>query len=234
MLELCQFGMEVGVRIVSRLSAVLVLALLLYPAAASATPFTLNAILQGDPRPENPDDLRILVSILGDTTSNVTNWTVDLDMAATHPDARLDEFGFNLLGLASQYSFSGFNLPYTSVTGTLNGSGSTTFMMTLNDPSGWRQDATNSNSLSFQVINNAGSFSLNHFLLAPTSCSNNALIGCNQLGAHLQAVGDASAESGVAVGNYGPPPASVPEPGTLLLMFVGAGVAAVARRRQSV
>lgn len=217
-----------------RLSVALIVATLLCPAAASATPFTLNALLLGDPRPENPDNLRVLVSILGDTTSNVTNWTVDLDMAATHPNARLDEFGFNLLGRASQYSFSGFNLPYTRVGGTLNGSGSTTFMLTLNDPAGNRYDATNANSLTFRVTNSAGNFSLNDFLLAPTSCSNNALIGCNQLGAHLQAVGDRSGQSGVAVGNYGGPPASVPEPGTLLLIGIGAAVAAVTRRRQTV
>jgi hypothetical protein len=152
-------------------------------------------------------------------------------MNAEHPNARLDEFGFNLLGLASQYTFGNFSLPYTPISGSLNGSGGTTFLLTLDDPSGNSRDATNLTSLSFTVTKTSN-FSLDDFLLAPVSCSNDTLLGCNQLGAHLVAL-DGGA-SGVATGDF-PPPASVPEPTTVSL--VGAGlVFAVAwqRRRRGV
>jgi hypothetical protein len=199
------------------------------PTLCQAAPFTLSTVLLGDPRPENPDDLRVLVSITGDTLSNVTNWTVDLDMATTHPAARLDEFGFNLVGLASNYSFSNFNLPYTPIGGSLNGSGNTSFLLTLNDPNGNANDATNITNLSFQLTNLSGNFSLNDFLSAPVSCSNDSLLGCNQLGAHVVAL--TRGASGVAVGDY--PTTSVPEPGTLLLMTAGLGLALVRSRRSA-
>jgi hypothetical protein len=199
---------------------VLVIAVLVCSASlASATPISLNVALTGDPRPNNPDGLEVLVSILGDTTSSVTYWTVDLTMNAEHPNARLDEFGFNLLGLRTNYTFGNFNLPYTPVSGNLNGSGGTTFLLTLDDPNGNRYDATNLTSLSFTVTKTSN-FTLNDFLLAPVSCSNDALLGCTQLGAHLQAL--AGGASGVATGNYAPPSASVPEPSAIA--FVGAGI----------
>ena len=195
------------------------------PSAAFAVPFNFTATLTGDPRPANPDDLEVIVSVLGDTTSTVTYWTVDLNMTAEHPDARLDQFGFNLLGARSNYTFGSFNLPYTPTTGSLNGSGGTTFLLTLDDPSGHRSDATNIRTLSFTVTKNS-TFSMDDFLLAPVSCSNDTLLGCNQLGAHLQAL--AGGASGVAVGDYPtpppppPPPAPVPEPASLVLVAAGA------------
>jgi hypothetical protein len=196
-----------------------------------AAPITLQTTLLGDPRLNNPDDLRVIVSVLGDTSSNVSYWTVDLDMAAAHPNARLDEFGFNLLGPSSFYQFSHFNLPYTPTGGTLNGSGGATFMLTLDDPSGNKYDATNVKSLIFQVTKTSN-FALDDFLLAPTSCSSDSLLGCNQLGVHLQALNGGEG-SGVALGNYPQPtPAPVPEPGSLLLLGIGAAGAAIARRRQ--
>jgi hypothetical protein len=198
---------------------------------ASATPINLTVTLTGDPRPANPDGLEVVVSIVGDTTTNVTYWTVDLTMNTEHPNARLDEFGFNLLGLSSQYTFGNFSLPYTPVAGTLNGSGGTTFLLTLNDPSGNSSDATNLTSLSFTVTKTSN-FTMNDFLLAPVSCSNDTLLGCNQLGAHLVAL--AGGASGVATGNYTPPSASVPEP--TAIAFLGAGLlfaAAWQRRRRA-
>lgn len=196
--------------------------------SVSAAPILLNTVLTGDPRPNNPDNLRVIVTVAGDTTSNVTSWTVDLDMAAYHPSARLDEFGFNLRGGYTNYAFSNFNLPYSSTGGTLNGSGGSTFLLTLDDPSGNRYDATNVTSLRFNVTKNTGTFSMDDFLLAPTSCSSDSLLGCNQLGVHLQALNGLSG-SGVATGNYPPPPpppTSVPEPASLLLMAAGLGLAA--------
>lgn len=197
-----------------------------------AVPITFQTTLLGDPRPNNPDDLRVIVSVLGDTTSRVSYWTVDLDMAIAHPNARLDEFGFNLRGPSSLYQFSHFNLPYTPTGGTLNGSGGANFLLTLDDPRGNRYDATNANSLTFRVTKTSN-FALDDFLLAPTSCSSNSLLGCNQLGVHLQALTGGEG-SGVALGNYPQPPASVPEPGSLLMMGLGAAGFALFRRRQGV
>ena len=200
-------------------------------ATAGAAPILISTTLTGDPRPNNPDNLRVNVSVTGDTTWNYTLWNIDLDMQAFHPNARLDEFGFNLRGLASDYSFVFTNLPYVQTTGTLNGSGSTTFLLTLDDPNGNQNDATNITSLQFRVERTTGTFSLDDFRLAPTSCSSDALLGCNQLGAHLQALNGGEG-SGVATGNYDVPPVnSVPEPGSLLLLACGLAVGVRFRRQ---
>ena len=213
-----------------RAGVLAILALFFGASFASATPISFSVTLTGDPRPDNPDGLEVVVTIVGDTTSDVTYWTVDLIMNTEHPNARLDEFGFNLLGLSSQYTFGNFSLPYTPISGTLNGSGGTTFLLTLDDPSGSSRDATNLTSLSFTVTKTSN-FTMDDFLLAPVSCSNDTLLGCNQLGAHLVSL--AGGASGVATGNFQPPSASVPEPSAVA--FVGAGllfVAAWQRRRR--
>jgi hypothetical protein len=213
-----------------RVCVLAIVALFCGGSIASATPINLTVVLTGDPRPANPDGLEVVVTVTGDTTSSVTYWTVDLTMNTEYPSARLDEFGFNLLGLASQYQFGDFSLPYTPVGGNLNGSGGTTFLLTLDDPSGNSRDATNLTSLSFTVTKTSN-FTLNDFLLAPVSCSNDTFLGCNQLGAHLVAL--AGGASGVATGNYTPPSASVPEPSAMA--FIGAGLlfaAAWQRRRR--
>ena len=62
---------------------------------AEAVPFTVTSVLTGDARPDNPDNLFVNVTITGDTTSNVTNWLVDLDSPA-HSSARLGSFAFNI------------------------------------------------------------------------------------------------------------------------------------------
>ena len=197
---------------------------------ASASPITISTWLTGDPRPDSPDNLRVLVRITGDTDSNVTQWNVDLDMHRDHPWATLDEFGFNLVGPSSLYSFSNFSLPYTPTSGSLNGSGNADFLLTLNDPSGSENDANNVFSLSF-TLTKTSNFTLSDFTNAPVSCSNSALLGCNQLGVHLQSLeGD---DGGVAVGNYPMTSATpVPEPASMVLLGSGAVAAALSRRRR--
>jgi hypothetical protein len=205
-----------------------VLGLLAGAVPAQAAPFTLDAVLTGDPRPDSPDGLSVLVNILVD--GNVATFTVDLDMAEEHPKARLDEFGFNLLAPSSQYSMGNFSLPYTPIWNNLNGSGGAQFLLTLNDPNGNKSDATNITSLSFTVTKTSA-FTLADFTDAPLSCSSNSLLGCNQLAVHLQALGADGEDSGVATGNY-PGVTPVPEPGTLTLLGFSAVAAALARRRR--
>ena len=77
---------------------------------AEAEPFTITSVLTGDFRANNPDNLLVNVTITGDTDSNVTNWLVDLDMAASHPSATLDVFAFNLAtSLGQSVTFSVFS-----------------------------------------------------------------------------------------------------------------------------
>ena len=101
------------------------LALLSIAAPASADPISFSTLLTGDPRLENPDGIKLLVSIIGDANdATLTKWTVDLVMDDTHPNARLDEFGFSLVAPASQYSVLGITPSYTAATqDTLQGYG---------------------------------------------------------------------------------------------------------------
>jgi hypothetical protein len=196
-------------------------------APASAGPINISTVLTGDPRPDRPDNLEVLVSITGDESSNKTYWNINIDTLPLLPWVSLDEFGFNLAGSSSQYTFSNFNLPYTPTTGILNGSGQTSFMLNLEDPSGMFLDANNIVSLSFTLTKSLSNFTLADFMTAPESCSTSALLGCNQLAASLN-VGLFAQQTGVVIGNYSP----VPEPASLLLLGSGAAAAALTRRRR--
>jgi len=215
------------------------MAVLGFAGAAQASPFTITSTLTGDPRPENPDNIIVNLTVSGDTTSNLTNWIVDLN-SPLHPNAELHEFNFNLVGLFADYTFGNFDPINWSVVAGTNGPGSGSadfiFQADRNPPGG---NVTNSVNLTFDVTRVAGNFSINDFLNAASSCSSDAALGCGQVGAHIGSLTPAyrQNDSGFAMGNYAsagnpppppPPPAAIPEPGSLFL--AGSGVVWLVRR----
>jgi hypothetical protein len=207
---------------------------LLTPALVSADPISLTTVLSGDPRLENPDGLSVQVTI-EQIASDTTRWTVDLIMDALYPNARLDDFGFNLfVDPGVKYSISDISPVYAPATqdklAGYGGGKTATFFFTLDDPTGSSNDATNLTSLTF-LVTKSTTFTESDFLNAPETCAGN-LLGCNQLAAHI--VGLTNGASGVAAGDYGDRPdvTPVPEPSSLILLGGGALAAAFGRRRR--
>lgn len=209
--------------------------------AASAVPITLTGQIVGDPRVGNFHDLFIDVTIIGDTTSNQVSWKVDIN-TPNHPNAKLDEFYFNLIGLGSDYTFSGFNptgweinTPASSQGG---GNMNLEFLFEALDPAGPPNaaDVTNSQNLTFTMTKGSGNFLATDFLNAFSSCSSDTQLTCGQMGAHLQAL--QQGQSGFLVGNYavsssggtpgsGGSPSSggqVPEPNSSSLVLLAMGL----------
>ncbi len=206
-----------------------------FAAPAHAEPLFLSATLSDDGRLDNPDSLSVLVTITGDTTSNVSSWVIDLAMNDAHPAAALHEVYFNLLGSSTDYTIPNVSPVTWSLTGTdvkAKGSGNAKFMFELEGPN---HTVTNGASLSFDIMKTTGLFTLEDFLLAGDGCSRDAALGCGQLGAHIGSLtnGSGQSDSGFALGDYSvrATVAQVPEPG--LLALVGLGVAGfIAGRRQ--
>jgi hypothetical protein len=224
-----------------KIAAVAVIAALGTAPRAEAIPFTVNSQLTGDFRSGNPDGLVVNVTITGDTTSNVTNWLVDLDMAASHPSARLGVFAFNVSTEWFQYvTFSNFSPSSWTMTSGNNvpGSGGADFRFETNDPAGSSNNVTNSQSLSFtatlnSIFGGAQTWSEANFLNAALSTGGGIPDPGAQMGAHIQSLSTAGctgcSDSGFASGNY-TPTSSVPEPTTLLLMGLGLAAAGFGRR----
>lgn len=204
---------------------------------AQATPYTLTAQLVGDVRADNPDNLFVDVTITGDTTSNQAFWTIDIN-SPLHPDIKLDEFYFNMVGDASAYSFSGFDPTGWTITSpaSVQGAGGTSFIFETGDPAGAPNalDVTNTQNLTFTMTYSLGNLTEAMFTGATTAISNDA--GSGQLGAHLQSLSVAGcsgcSDSGFAFGNYvSGGGGDVPEPLSLALVGIGALALVRARRR---
>lgn len=207
--------------------------------SAFAAPITVSAVITGDQRlAAQYQDLRIEVTITSDTTSNTASWTVDIASPA-HPNAKLDEFYFNMAGAAGSYTFSGFNPAGWAISSPAStaggGSFSPSFVFEALDPAGPPNaaDVTNTQNLSFTMTKSSGNFTANDFLLAALSTSTDRLVGSGQLGAHLQALQQGA--SGFLIGNYSegtlPPAGTVPEPLTLGLVGIALLGLAASRRR---
>lgn len=223
-----------------------------------AQAFVLTSQLTGDPRPGNPDNLIIDVTITSGENSvaaNQAKFVVDIN-SPFHSDIKLDDFFFNI----DSYTTSDISLVPNSSTPSVwnvfgngnnaNGSGGANFAFSIDrtggNPAG---DVNNSTNLEFIVELNSGNFQQSDFLNADSSTSNDNQLGSGQLGAHLQSLtvnnttcqqGNCS-DSGFALGNYEhdngspppEPPVSVPEPSSLFGLAFMVGAFKVMRRRKS-
>lgn len=213
--------------------------------AAQAAMVSVSSTLMGDPRTANPDNLIIDVTVAFDDTTNVANWTVDI-ASPLHPNAKLDEFYFSMVGLGTNYTFSNYAPTGWVVTSpaTVQGGGNfnpTFLFQAANGVNGGNAiQVTNSVDLTFTMTKTTGNFTLADFLNAPSRCSSDTTLGCGQLGAHLQSLSipqgstSITTDSGFLLGVYqeGRPPSEVPIPAAAWLLGSGLmAMGAIGRRR---
>lgn len=207
---------------------------------------SISAQLTGDPRPGNPDNLIVDVSVTFDPTNDTTaEWLIDIN-SPLHPDIKLDVFVFNLAldlssGWESVISFTNFNPSSWTVNspGDPNGGGfgNIDFNFEAVDPPGQpKVDVTNSQTLSFTATLLDGSFWSDSIFFNAAELTGAA--GTGQLGAHLQSLvaGSGESDSGFALGGYEdgdePAPGVVPEPLSLAVWASLAGLAGVGAWRK--
>jgi hypothetical protein len=215
---------------------------LLGAGSSYASSIQVFASLFGDPRPGNPDGLRIDVTITSDTTSSIATWVVDIN-SPTHSNAKLDEFYFNM-DPAGSYGFSNALPSGWAVRTPADSQGGGNILpefrfeaYSMNGGNG--PNVTNSVNLEFTMTKTNGTFTYNDFFNAPQSCSTDTVLGCGRLGAHLQSLTVPAgttgiSDSGFLLGEYSRTPQEIPIPAAAWLLGAGLmSMGAIGRRRLS-
>jgi len=235
-----QWFTSVGRRMAVAVAAIAAIAALLLCSPVYA--YTIGAVLTGDPRAENPDDILVRVTIEVDeiNSPNKASWTVEFDMFDVHPNAKASEFYFNLDNSGNKFdsgnvSFSGFDpstwavvTPASTVGG---GNFTPNFLFEAHDTgTSNKNPIVDGVPLMFDMTLASGSvFLISDFLNAPFSASSDTVLGSGQLGMHVQslnmAAGNATTDSGFVLGSYHvvPVPAAVWLLGSGLLGLIGFG-----------
>ena len=188
--------------------------------AGIASAFPISTQLTGDPRPFSPDNLIVDVSIAA--VGNQATFTVDLN-SPQHPNATLGGFFFNVdipVGDVSLVSTVPAGWSLTSGTNA-PGSGGASFNFQVSDaPGAPNNSVTNTINLIFTLQKSTGAWLDADFLNADQSCSNNAVLGCGQMGAHLLSLNTTGcidcSISGFVLGAT-----QVPEPSVMTILASG-------------